>query len=251
MNLIRRLTLALLMLSLLLSACQPDATEVIPYPIETEIPISYPVESIEETPAVEVVPTESVEEDPQGWWNEVVFYEIFVRSFKDSDGDGVGDFQGIISMLDYLNDGNPETTDDLGIGGIWLMPIMPSPSYHGYDVTNYLTVNPEYGTIADFKQLLEECHQRGIQVVIDFVINHTSSEHPWFLSSQDPASGFRNWYVWADKNPGKSGPWGQNAWYEKNGATLRSLLERACPSKLPRTMVPNHYKRRSSGWIWE
>ena len=209
MNLPKHAIAAIILLSLLLAACQPA------------IQTAEPTVTAEPSAPAAPLPTETDElpadEDPMSWWNEVVFYEIFVRSFKDSDGDGIGDFQGIISQLDYLNDGDPSTTDDLGIGGIWLMPIMPSPSYHGYDVTNYQTVNPDYGTLGDFKQLLEECHQRGIHVVIDFVINHTSSEHPWFLSSQDPASGFRNWYVWEGKNPGRSGPWGQNAWYETNG----------------------------------
>jgi len=196
--------LVIVVFLLTLSACKPESLQS----PETPSP------SLEASETSQV----AVEQDPMGWWNEVVFYEILVRSFKDSDGDGIGDFQGLISMLDYLNDGDPETTTDLGIGGIWLMPIMPSPSYHGYDVTNYQSVNPDYGTLADFKQLLDECHKRGIRVVIDFVINHTSSEHPWFLSSQDPQSGFRDWYVWQEKNPGKPGPWGQTAWYEKNGA---------------------------------
>lgn len=152
------------------------------------------------------------------WWKDVVFYEIFVRSFKDSDGDGIGDFNGIIEMLDYLNDGDPNTTDDLGIGGIWLMPINPSPSYHGYDVTDYKAVNPDYGTLEDFENLLKECHKRGIRVIIDFVINHTSSKHPWFLSASDPDSEYRDWYVWSEKRPNNtSGPWGANAWYQKGG----------------------------------
>lgn len=206
----QRVILAVILLSLIVTACQPNVETI------------QPTESAQVVETEEPLPTEAIDqpvfEDEMGWWNEVVFYEIFVRSFKDSDGDGIGDFQGIISQLDYLNDGDPSTTDDLGIGGIWLMPIMPSPSYHGYDVTNYQAVNSDYGTLADFKQLMEECHQRGIHVVIDFVINHTSSEHPWFLSAQDPASGFRNWYVWEDTRPGKAGPWGQTSWYEANGS---------------------------------
>ncbi len=156
---------------------------------------------------------------PKAWWKDVVFYEIFVRSFKDSDGDGIGDFKGIIEKLDYLNDGNPKTNTDLGIGGIWLMPINPSPSYHGYDVTDYKAVNPDYGTLEDFQLLLKECHKRGIRVIMDFVINHTSSQHPWFKSAQDPQSEYRDWYVWADKRPNNtSGPWGSNAWYQKGDA---------------------------------
>lgn len=156
---------------------------------------------------------------PQGtdgypWWNDTVFYELFVRSFYDSDGDGIGDFNGIIEKLDYLNDGDPETTSDLGVTGLWLMPIFPSPSYHGYDVTDYYAVNPQYGTLEDFKRLLEEAHKRNIRVTIDLVINHTSREHPWFIESQDPTSAKRDWYLWVDQSPGFSGPWGQQVWYK-------------------------------------
>ena len=122
-------------------------------------------EPIELTPAQEITPTTSkvTDLDP-GWWNETVFYEIFVRSFKDSDGDGIGDFNGITEMLDYLNDGDPSTSDDLGITGIWLMPITESPSYHGYDVVDYYSVDKDYGTREDFLRLVEEAHKRGIQV---------------------------------------------------------------------------------------
>jgi glycosidase len=132
------------------------------------------------------------------WWNDAVFYEVFVRSFYDSDGDGIGDLNGLIEKLDYLNDGDPTTTGDLGITGIWLMPIMASPSYHGYDVTDYYTVNPEYGTNDDFKRLMTEAHKRGIRIIIDLVLNHTSAQHPWFLEAQDPNSEKRDWYVWRE-----------------------------------------------------
>ncbi|MEQ8674509.1 MAG: alpha-amylase family glycosyl hydrolase [Aggregatilineales bacterium] len=151
------------------------------------------------------------------WWNDRVFYEIFVRSFYDSDGDGIGDLQGVISQLDYLNDGDPTTDSDLGITGIWLMPINPSPSYHGYDVTDYLGVNSEYGTLDDMRQLIEEAHARGIAVIIDFVLNHSSVEHEWFIESQNPDSDFRDYYVWEDENPGFRGPEGQQVWYQTAG----------------------------------
>src|SRR3954453_7042757 len=95
--------------------------------------------------------TESSASTP--WWNNRVFYEVFVRSFYDSNGDGIGDLQGLIQKLDYLNDGDPSTTTDLGVTGLWLMPIMALPSYHGYDSTDYKAVNPDYGTNDDFKQL--------------------------------------------------------------------------------------------------
>ena len=118
-----------------------------------------------------------------------VYYEIFVRSWYDSDGDGTGDLNGVTAKLDYLK--------SLGVDGIWLMPINPSPSYHGYDITDYEAINPQYGTMADFERLLREAHQRGIKVVLDLVINHTSDESPWFKAAQDPHSPYRHWYEWA------------------------------------------------------
>ncbi len=108
------------------------------------------------------------------------FYEIFVNSFCDSNGDQTGDLQGIISQLDYLNDGDPNSGDDLGIDGIWLTPIMPSKSYHKYDVEDYYDIDPDFGTLEDFDELVEECHNRGIKLIIDLVLNHSSSEHPYY-----------------------------------------------------------------------
>jgi len=143
------------------------------------------------------------------WLDGTTFYEIFVRSFADSDGDGVGDLRGLISRLDHLNDGDPTTTDDLGVGGIWLMPIFPSPSYHGYDATDYESINPDYGDLDDFVDLIEEAHRRGIRVILDLVLNHTSVEHPWFVeSASSAASPRRDWYVWRTSNPGWTQPWG-------------------------------------------
>ncbi len=141
------------------------------------------------------------------WWNDTVFYEVFVRSFSDSDGDGVGDLSGLIERLDYLNDGDPATQTDLGVTGLWLMPIHPSPSYHGYDVSNYYQINPPYGTLDDFRRLLDEAHRRGIRVIIDLVLNHTSSQHAWFQDAARSDSAFRNWYVWSDiERPGRWWP---------------------------------------------
>ncbi len=109
-----------------------------------------------------------------------VFYEIFTGSFSDANGDGTGDIRGIINRLDYLNDGDPATHDDLGITGIWLTPIFESPSYHKYDVKNYYKIDPEFGTEDDLKELAEECHKRGIKLIIDLVLNHTSNKNDWF-----------------------------------------------------------------------
>ncbi len=120
---------------------------------------------------------------------EKIFYEIFVRSFADSDGDGIGDFNGVTAKLDYLV--------SLGVEGIWLMPINPSPSYHGYDVMDYTDVNSDYGTMADFDNLVAEAKAKGIDIVLDFVINHTSQEHPWFKNSMTAVDAeFRNYYTY-------------------------------------------------------
>lgn len=113
------------------------------------------------------------------------FYEIFVASFCDSDGDGMGDIQGIISKLDYLNDGDDTTDTDLGINGIWLMPICPSASYHKYDVIDYCAIDEAYGTLDDFKQLIEECDKRGIKVIVDLVMNHSSIANDWFKQAKN------------------------------------------------------------------
>jgi glycosidase len=169
----------------------------------------------EPTPAQEISPPTSKATDLEpGWWNETVFYEIFVRSYKDSDGDGIGDFNGITEMLDYLNDGDPSTSDDLGITGIWLMPSTESPSYHGYDVVDYYKVEQDYGTKEDFLRLVEEAHKRGIQVIVDLVLNHTSTENPWFEASDSGDPEYRDWYIWSKDNPGYLGPWGEQVWYQ-------------------------------------
>lgn len=133
-------------------------------------------------------PEEKLENDV---WPNGVIYEIFVQSFADSNGDGIGDINGMTSKLDYLQ--------ELGIKGIWLMPMSPSPSYHKYDVTDYYGIHPDYGTMDDFKHFVAEAHKRDIKVVIDFVLNHSSEEHLWFkdaITSKD--SKYRDYYVWAN-----------------------------------------------------
>lgn len=111
------------------------------------------------------------------------YYEIFVSSFNDSDGDGIGDIQGIIDKLDYLNDGDPKTDTDLGIDGIWLTPVMPSHSYHKYDVKDYFNIDKSFGTLKDFDKLVKQCHKRGINIIIDLVLNHCSKFNPLFESA--------------------------------------------------------------------
>lgn len=137
-----------------------------------------------------------------------VYYQIFVRSFADGDGDGLGDLRGIIDRLDYL--------EDLGVSGIWLTPIHPSPSYHKYDVVDFYAIDEEIGTMADFQELITKAHKRGIRVILDLVLHHTSSLHPWFLAASfDPDSPYRDYYIWADSdtNLARSGPWAQRVWH--------------------------------------
>lgn len=156
------------------------------------------------------------------WWKEVVAYQIYPRSFQDSNGDGMGDLPGIISRLDYLK--------SLGIGLIWICPIYKSPQDdNGYDISDYQNIHSEFGTMADFDLLLKEAHKREIRVIIDLVINHTSDEHPWFLESRNSkSSSKRDWYIWRDgKNGVEPNNWESifsgSAW-EKDEATDQYYL---------------------------
>jgi alpha-glucosidase len=131
------------------------------------------------------------------WWREAVFCELYVRSFQDSNGDGVGDLAGITQRLDYLNDGTPRS---LGVDALWLTPINPSPMFDfGYDVSDYCNIAPLFGTLNDFDHLIAAAHRRNIRVILDLVPNHTSHRHPWFQASRrartDPQ---RDWYIWRD-----------------------------------------------------
>ncbi len=150
--------------------------------------------------------------DDGGWRDGGTCYEIFVRSFFDSDGDGIGDLAGLTQKLDYVNDGDPGSRTDLGARCIWLMPIAASPSYHGYDVTDYTRVDPRYGTNEDFRALVEAAHDRGIRVLVDMVVNHVSSQHPYFKHALlHPDSPYRDWFRWSAE-PGPDNEWGDNNW---------------------------------------
>ncbi|HEX7021890.1 MAG TPA: alpha-amylase family glycosyl hydrolase [Trueperaceae bacterium] len=149
-----------------------------------------------------------------------VVYEIFVRSFQDSNGDGIGDLSGVTRRLDYLQ--------ELGVTGIWLMPIHPSPSYHGYDVTDYYAVNPDYGTLDDFERLVTAAHARGIDVILDLVVNHTSDQHPWFKASAAGDSRYRDYYLWSDHDPGWRGLAGP-AWHPRAGGYYLGLFWSGMP----------------------
>ncbi len=128
------------------------------------------------------------------WWRDGIIYQIYPRSFADSNGDGIGDLNGIRSRLDYLA--------GLGVDGIWLSPIFPSPDVDfGYDVSDYNAIDPRFGSMEDFDHLVEEAHARGIHIILDLVLNHTSDQHPWFQASRDPHSPYRSWYIWQKLPP--------------------------------------------------
>ncbi|HXU30148.1 MAG TPA: alpha-amylase family glycosyl hydrolase, partial [Thermoanaerobaculia bacterium] len=170
----------------------------------TEKPAATVAAPTEEIP--NVVPADAWQ---LGWARGSVFYEVFVRSFADSNGDGVGDLPGLISKLDYLNDGDPKSLGDLNVDALWLMPIFESPSYHGYDVTDYEKIQPAYGTAEDFAKLIAAAHQRGMKVILDLPINHTSTANAWFKESDaSPTSAKRDWYVWRNDDPHWTTPWG-------------------------------------------
>ena len=146
--------------------------------------------------------------DPSLWWQRGVVYQIYPRSFQDSDGDGVGDLPGITSRLDYL--------EWLGVDAVWISPIFSSPMVDfGYDVSDYTSIHPLFGTLADFDRLLEEAHRRNLKVILDYVPNHTSDQHPWFIESRSSRDNpKRDWYLWADAAPGGGPP---NNWVSNFG----------------------------------
>jgi alpha-glucosidase len=164
-----------------------------------------------------------------------VIYQIYPRSFADSDGDGRGDLRGVISRLDYLNDGTPRS---LGVDGIWLSPFFPSPGFDfGYDVSDYCAVDPLFGTLADFDLLITEAHRRGIRIILDLVLNHTSHLHPWFVQSRSStANPKRDWYLWQEPKPGGGAPnqwqsvFGGKAW-EPDPATRQYYYHKFLPQQ--------------------
>lgn len=146
------------------------------------------------------------------WWQGGIVYQVYPRSFQDLNGDGIGDLKGIVSRLDYFQ--------WLGIDAIWISPIYPSPmADFGYDVADYCDVDPIFGSLADFDVLIHEAHGRGLRVILDFVPNHTSDRHPWFVESRASRNNpKRDWYIWHDAAPGGGPPnnwmsnFGGNAW---------------------------------------
>ena len=143
-------------------------------------------------------------EAPDRWWEGAVIYQIYPRSFADANGDGIGDLRGILEHLDHVRG----TETSLGVDGIWLSPIYPSPLHDfGYDVSDYVDVADDFGSIADLDELIEACHDRGLRILLDLVPCHTSIEHPWFVESRSSRAGpKRDWYIWADPAPGGGPP---------------------------------------------
>jgi hypothetical protein len=178
------------------------------------------------------------------WTRGGTCYEVFVRSFYDSNGDGVGDLKGLVQKLDYINDGNPASSRSLGASCIWLMPVAASPSYHGYDVSDYYRVEPAYGTNEDFKQLVAEAHRRGIAILVDMVLNHSSSEHPNFQAAlRDTTSPFRAWYRFAPAPLGK-GPWGSDAGTSLRFATSTTTAPSGAACRIWTITVRRFVRRR-------
>src|ERR1039458_4831997 len=147
-----------------------------------------------------------VEMQKLAWWQHSVIYEIYPRSFQDTNGDGVGDLRGVLRRLDYLV--------GLGIDAIWISPIYPSPmADFGYDVSDYCGIDPIFGTMEDFNRLLAEVHLRGLRMILDFVPNHTSDQHPWFVESRSSRENpKRSWYLWCDQPNNWLSHFGGSAW---------------------------------------
>lgn len=215
----KQVALMIVTLLLVLGACTPATPAPTPTPTPAPTPTPTPIPT-----AVPVAPVRGIPQGTDGypWWNDTVFYEIFVRSFYDSNGDGIGDFNGITQKLDYLQ--------SLGVTGLWLLPIYPSPSWHGYDVTDNYSVNPDYGTMDDFKNLLNEAHKRGIRVILDLVLDYTSSQNPWFVDALNTNSTHHDWFIWSATDPGYPGPWGEQVWFPLNGEYFYALWGTSNPN---------------------
>jgi glycosidase len=209
--------------------------------------------------AVPAPATESVTELRPGWWRDAVFYEIFVRSFADAQhgplaGDGVGDLQGLLDHLDYLNDGRGAAGSSLGVTALWLMPISPSPSYHGYDVTDYFAVHPQFGDLALCRRFVQEAHRRGIRVIIDFVLNHSSNRHPLFQAALAAPRGAvaRQLFRFAPLPEQLYGPWEQRAWHPAGDDFYYGVFSPEMPDWNFRSpAVTEHHRRAAKFWLQE
>ncbi len=191
------LCIVMISLCLLLAACRkkPDASQTESAPDAASSAGKYPVNEKGEAVINDVAPAVSADD------NACVFYEIFVGAFSDSDGDGIGDLRGIISRMDYLNDGKPDSGLSLGVEGLWLTPVFQSPSYHKYDVTDYYRIDSQFGSLDDLKELISLCHERGVKIILDLPLNHTATDNEWFLAfraaraKEDPSDPYYDFYT--------------------------------------------------------
>ena len=177
------------------------------------------------------------ESETRDWRLSTISYEIFVRSFYDTNGDGIGDFRGVAAKADYLK--------SLNVGCVWLMPIYPTNSYHGYDVLNYTETNKQYGTLEDFDYMVNTLHDNGIKVIIDFVPNHSSVNHPWFTEAiQNPSSKYRDYYFISDKKGTKG------SWHSRNGYFYRGDFSSSMPDlNYNNENVWNEMKEAAGFWL--
>ena len=161
---------------------------------------------------------DSTENELQTWWKTGIIYQVYPLTFADGNGDGTGDLRGIIDRLDYLNDGQPDRAQSLGIDAIWLSPVYKSPMVdNGYDVSDYTDICPTFGTLSEFDELLAAAHERGIKIIMDLVVNHTSNQHDWFVESASSRNNPKaDWYLWQDPIPGQDYP---NNWLSYFGGT--------------------------------
>lgn len=214
-------------------------------------PASRPAESTQESVTPEAITdTLTLEQLPRQWWHDSIFYEIWPRSFKDSDGDGHGDFTGMTSQLDYLA--------ELGVDGIWLTPIFEAPSYHGYDFVSFTEVEADYGTMEDFLTFLEAAHARGMRVILDLVINHISDQHPWFQKSAARVDGYEDTFLWSESLPeGWGKAWEDTPnpsavwhWNEERGAYYYGAFGASQPDlNLENPRVIEEMNRMATFWL--
>lgn len=165
---------------------------------------------------------EDSQEMKKNWWKESIVYQIYPKSFNDSNGDGIGDIRGIIEKLDYLK--------ELGVNVLWISPMLESPQDdNGYDISDYRRIYKDYGTMQDYEELLFQAHERGIKVLMDLVVNHTSDEHQWFLESKKSKDNpYRDYYIWKNPVNGKEpnnwgGAFGGSAWEYDNETQMYYL----------------------------
>lgn len=239
--------LVLLSFSMLLFACSPEEEETNVDEDEAESIDEQSEETDEDEngqeSTQETVALADVEQNVE-WAQESIFYQVFVRSFYDGSGDGIGDFKGLKELVPYLT--------DLGVDALWLMPMKEASSYHGYDVEDYYAIDPDYGTMEDFEAFLAEAHENDIKVIIDFVVNHTSSEHEWFQEAlADPDSDYYDYYIWDDhetydgQEPGQ-----EDGWHEIDGKVYSGHFNDNMPDlNFRNPAVREEVKEIASFWL--